>query len=1053
MSMYEEYFQLTRENIAKYGQETIVLLQCGDFYEIYGTINPDTGDIIDSQMAVITEHCSLATSKKGHFYQERELIMAGCNLIAIEKYLQQMVEFGYTVCIYVQTDDYCKTTKKKVRKLDSVHSPSTYITFDTSDKTQQTSNHVMCIWLESAFSTRHVNKMVYGVAVLNSYNGQTSMYETMTDAKIHATTFDELDKIVSIYRPKECILITNKEHDSEEDKILRHAVSQNSGLSQHLPNTKIHAFNTKDIICKKCSKQTYIQQILNAKFGDECFQQCREFVQYTIATQAFCFLLHFIEERNSSLIKHIYMPVFHNVSQRMHLANHTLRQLNILSDDSEDGKKMGNLNSVHSFLNKCCTGIGKRRFQYLITHPCFDEQWLSTEYDMMDHIINTTDSTVLILSQRKVLSHVCDMEKISKQISFQKIFPSTVHNWYKSLLKTEQLFNCFAEMPKVAEYLCTPEFYRTFHLGKPKIQQFHQNITNIIHYLESHLHLERCASISSLVSFEENIIPKGINTEIDEMTTDYETTCVQLDIIQAFFEKLMPQGRTECIKRNKTEKNGISLQLTKPRCEMLKKHITSTYAVDAKISLSSGVEFRLNEIRYVLAKSNTMEIVFPLLNNTCTKITNFKNTLNQKISLEYLRIIREIDEEYSETMDACSQFIAKLDVLICKCFMASQYRYVRPIIDKHASKSYFDVKNLRHVLIEQLVKQELYVTNDVCLGKQLDKNSVDGILLYGTNAVGKTSMIRACGVAIIMAQAGMYVPCTEFVYKPYKSIFSRILSNDNLFKGLSTFAVEMSELRVILNNADENSFVLGDELCSGTETESAISIVMASLEELHRKNCTLLFATHFHELVDYAELKSLARIQLKHLAVYYDKEADCLVYDRKIRDGPGKRTYGLEVCKSLYLPDDFIERAFKIRKTHFEENNGILEYNVSHFNSKKIKGKCEMCGKYSKTNEIHHLQEQHLADEKGYIDGMFHKDHTGNLITVCHDCHDRFHDKEHHQDNISIIYEEDTMSHLTGDENGNGNGDDEDYSPTVQTKRVVRRKKTSKGYKIIEQFV
>lgn len=1048
MSMYEEYFQLTRENISKYGQETIVLLQCGDFYEIYGTIDPETGDIIDSQMAVVTEHCSLAMSKKGHLYQGRELMMAGCNLIAIEKYLQQMVEFGHTVCIYVQTDDYCKKTKKKIRKLDSVHSPSTYIAFDTSDKTQQTSNHVMCIWLESAFSARHINKMVYGVAVLNSYNGQTSMYETITDAKIHATTFDELDKIVSIYRPKECILITNKDIDTEEDQDLRHAVSQFSGLSQHLPNTKIHAFNTKDVVCKKCSKQTYIQQILNAKFGDECFQQCREFVQYTIATQAFCFLLHFIEERNASLIKHIYMPIFHNVSQRMHLANHTLRQLNILSDDSEDGKKMGNLNSVHSFLNKCCTGIGKRRFQYLITHPCFDEEWLTTEYDMMDRVLISTDSRDLIMSQRKILSRVCDMEKVSKQISFQKIFPSTVHNWYRSLLKTEQLFNCFAEMPKVAEYLCTPEFSRSFHLGKTRIQQFHKNILNIIQYLETHLHLERCASTSSLVSFEENIIPAGINVELDEMITDYETTCVQLDVIQAFFEKLMPQGRTECIKRNKTEKNGISLQLTKPRCDVLKKQIASTYTVDEKIVLSNGVEFPLSDIRYVAAKSNTMEIVFPLLNNICTKITTFKNTLNQKIGAEYLRIIGEIDEEYSETMDDCSQFIAKLDVLICKCFMASQYRYIRPVIDEDAPKSYFNVKNLRHVLIEQLVKQELYVTNDVCLGKRSDSDpcTPDGILLYGTNAVGKTSMIRACGVAIIMAQAGMYVPCTEFVYKPYKSIFSRILSNDNLFKGLSTFAVEMSELRVILNNADENSFVLGDELCSGTETESAISIVMAALEELHRKNCTLLFATHFHELVDYAELKSLSRMQLKHLAVFYDREADCLIYDRKIRDGPGKRTYGLEVCKSLYLPDDFIERAFTIRKTHFEENKGTLEYKVSHFNSKKIKGKCEMCGKYSKTNEIHHLQEQHLADEAGYIDGIFHKDHIGNLITVCEECHDRFHGKGDH---ASIVYEEDAMSRLTGDVDE----DSPNETNTVHTKRVIRRKKTNKGYKLIEQFV
>jgi len=121
----------------------------------------------------------------------------------------------------------------------------------------------------------------------------------------------------------------------------------------------------------------------------------------------------------------------------------------------------------------------------------------------------------------------------------------------------------------------------------------------------------------------------------------------------------------------------------------------------------------------------------------------------------------------------------------------------------------------------------------------------DGMLLYGTNAVGKTSLIRALGIAVIMAQCGMYVPCSKFVYKPYTAIYSRILGNDNLFKGLSTFAVEMSELRIILKMADDNSLVLGDEVCSGTETESALSIFVAALMQLHTKQVSFIFCNTF----------------------------------------------------------------------------------------------------------------------------------------------------------------------------------------------------------------
>ena len=133
--------------------------------------------------------------------------------------------------------------------------------------------------------------------------------------------------------------------------------------------------------------------------------------------------------------------------------------------------------------------------------------------------------------------------------------------------------------------------------------------------------------------------------------------------------------------------------------------------------------------------------------------------------------------------------------------------------------------------------------------------TVNGILLYGTNAVGKTSFIKAIGIAIVMAQAGLYVPASSSLFIIHmKHFLLEYLGNDNIFKGLSTFAVEMTELRTILQMADKNSLILGDELCSGTESDSALSIFVAGLEDLYRKHCTFLFATHFHEIVKYEEI-------------------------------------------------------------------------------------------------------------------------------------------------------------------------------------------------------
>jgi DNA mismatch repair protein MutS len=206
----------------------------------------------------------------------------------------------------------------------------------------------------------------------------------------------------------------------------------------------------------------------------------------------------------------------------------------------------------------------------------------------------------------------------------------------------------------------------------------------------------------------------------------------------------------------------------------------------------------------------------------------------------------------------------------------------------------------------------------------------------------------------------------------------------------------MSELRVILKNADQHSLILGDELCSGTETQSALSIFVAGLMKLHEQKSSFLFATHFHEIVDYEEIKAMDRLALKHMAVHYDRELDCLVYDRLLKDGPGDNMYGLEVCKSLHLPTEFLDKAFEIRNKYFPEKAGTLEQKTSHYNAKKVRSLCEMCHKVLST-EIHHLEMQQNADEDGFIKGTaIHKNHKANLMALCEECHLKQHNAEKH---------------------------------------------------------
>ena len=135
---------------------------------------------------------------------------------------------------------------------------------------------------------------------------------------------------------------------------------------------------------------------------------------------------------------------------------------------------------------------------------------------------------------------------------------------------------------------------------------------------------------------------------------------------------------------------------------------------------------------------------------------------------------------------------------------------------------------MRHPIIEQIQKKYEYVPNNCFIGKKVtnneDNEDTKGILLYGINASGKSSYRSSWIKFNFSANLLIFCCCEIFTYYPYTKIFTRISGNDNIFKGHSSFAVEMLELRCILNRCDNRSLILGDELCKGFKSTSALAI-------------------------------------------------------------------------------------------------------------------------------------------------------------------------------------------------------------------------------------
>jgi DNA mismatch repair protein MutS len=308
--------------------------------------------------------------------------------------------------------------------------------------------------------------------------------------------------------------------------------------------------------------------------------------------------------------------------------------------------------------------------------------------------------------------------------------------------------------------------------------------------------------------------------------------------------------------------------------------------------------------------------------------------------------------------------------------------YSRPKITIKQS-SYLIAKEMRHPIVEAISNQTSYIPHDIKLGYETEQ---DGILLYGINSSGKSTLMKSIGLNVILAQIGYYTACTNFEFMPYTSLFTRICGNDNMFRALSAFMVEMTELMAILKRNDNKSLIIGDEICRGTEEKSANIIVCYMLETLANSGSSFITATHLHQIATLESVTKLNRVKAKHLKITYDPKNDTLIYDRHLSDGQGDKFYGLQVAKYLMKDKKFNERTSEILK----EYEQVQTPSVSKYNSQVYMNCCEICK--SRTNlETHHIiwqkdfNDQEINPNKFYLK----KNDSANLVVLCRECHDK----------------------------------------------------------------
>jgi DNA mismatch repair protein MutS len=255
-------------------------------------------------------------------------------------------------------------------------------------------------------------------------------------------------------------------------------------------------------------------------------------------------------------------------------------------------------------------------------------------------------------------------------------------------------------------------------------------------------------------------------------------------------------------------------------------------------------------------------------------------------------------------LNRTARALATLDALAALAEVAERQGYVRPRVD---DRPRLRITDGRHPVVERLLRDERFVPND-CLMDTADRQI---LILTGPNMGGKSTYLRQVALIVLLAQAGSFVPAAEAEIGLVDRIFSRVGASDNLARGQSTFLVEMIETANILNNATARSLILLDEVGRGTSTFDGLSIAWSVAEYLHDTPAVAartLFATHYHEMVELALLKT----RVRNLTMTVREWNETIVFLRRVEEGAADRSYGIQVARLAGLPRAVIERAREV---------------------------------------------------------------------------------------------------------------------------------------------
>ena len=566
-----------------------------------------------------------------------------------------------------------------------------------------------------------------------------------------------------------------------------------------------------------------------------------------IASGALLLYLYETQKNDLSHFTHLvpYLP-----SKFMLLDSSTRRNLELV----ETLRKKQKRGSLLWVLDKTKTAMGGRCLRSYIEQPLIEKDEINARLDAIEELNKDTVSRDEI---REYLNPIYDLERLLGRISYKTANPRDLIAFASSLEMLPHIKTVLSGFQK--ELLCN-------------INEEIDDLQDIYHLIKDSINEE-----PPILVREGGIIKDGFNELIDNLR-------VAKTEGKNWLAKLEEDDRQRTgIKNLKIKYNkvfGYYFEVTNSYKDL----VPEDYIRKQTLA---------NAERYTTPKLKELE-------------DTILNAEDKLVSLEY-ELFCEIRDAIAceiERIQRSAKAIAKLDVFTSLSFVAERNSYIRPKLN---DKGVIDIKDGRHPVVEKMIVNDMFVSNDT----YLDNGNHCISVITGPNMAGKSTYMRQTALIVLMAQIGSFVPAQKANIGIVDRIFTRVGASDDLSSGQSTFMVEMNEVANILRNATPNSLLILDEIGRGTSTFDGLSIAWAVIEHISNRKylgAKTLFATHYHELT---ELEGKMN-NVNNYCIAVKEKGDDIVFLRKIVRGGADKSYGIQVAKLAGVPDIVINRAKEI---------------------------------------------------------------------------------------------------------------------------------------------